>query len=68
MFYTIHGINLTDLLHGLQLGRFIKKKEKKCKASTYWTENPQINWKERGRADVKETDFLLIIQQNRIAK
>ena len=33
----------------------ILKKEEKCKASTYWTDNPQINWKERGSEDAKQT-------------
>ena len=56
-----------DLVHGLRLGNFIKKR-KKCKASTYWTENPEINWKDRGSADVKQTEFLLIKQRNGIAK
>ena len=40
----------------------------KSKASTDWIDNPQINCKERGSADVKQTEFLLIMQQNRIAK
>ena len=44
------------------------KKEKEYKASTYWTDNPEINWRERGSADVKQTEFLLIKQRNSIAK
>ena len=43
---------------------FIKKKKGKCKASTYQPENPEINWKERGSAGVKQSEFLLIKQLN----
>ena len=46
----------------------LKKRKKKCEASPYWIDNPQINWNQRGRTDVKETDFLLIMQRNRNAK
>ena len=35
-------------------------KEKQYKPSTYWDENLQINWKEKGSADVKQTENLLI--------
>ena len=47
---------------------FIKKMKNKCKASTYSPENPDINWKERGSAGIKQSEFLLIKQLNWFAR
>ena len=74
IFYTLHGKYVTygyAKAESFQLSTKIwsmtcdqealLKKEKKCKASIYWTHNPQINWEERGSTDVKYTEFLFMI-------